>query len=68
MSELSDTDIVALDYDAKIKLLERVAQEILSVKVEFARVSGRYAELRANLQVLKEVKSALQSAIRAESG
>ena len=67
MSDLDDVDFLALDYDAKVKMLQRVAGEILSLKVEFARVSGRYAELRANLQVLKEVKSALQSAIRAEA-
>jgi len=67
LSDLSDVDFLALDYDAKVKMLQRVAGEILSLKVEFARVSGRYAELRANLQVLKEVKSALQSAIRAEA-
>ena len=60
-------DLLALDYDAKVKLLQQIAGEILALKVEFAQVSGRYAELRANLQVLKEVKSALQSAIRAET-
>ena len=60
-------DFLALDYDAKVKVLQMIAGEILALKVEFARVSGRHAELRANLQVLKEVKSALQSAIRAES-
>ena len=58
--------ILALDYDDKVKMLEKVAQEILELKIEFATISGRYAELRAKLQVLKEVKSALQSAIRAE--
>lgn len=63
---LPDTDILALDYDGKVKLLERVTMEMLTLKVEFARVSGRYAELRANIEVLKQVKSALQSAIRAE--
>jgi len=62
----SDIDFLALDYDAKVKMLQQVAGEMLSLKMEFATVSGRYAELRANLQVLKEVKSALQSAIRAE--
>lgn len=67
MSELQDVDIVALDYDGKVKTLQAVANEILRLKVEFAKVSGRFAELRAELQVLKEVKSALQSAIRAES-
>ena len=66
MAELSDVDLVALDYDAKVKLLERVTQELLSLRLEFARSSGQYAELRANLQVLREVKSALQSAIKAE--
>jgi hypothetical protein len=64
---LEDIDIVSLDYDAKVKTLQAVASEILRLKVEFAKVSGRYAEMRAELQVLKEVKSALQSAIRAET-
>ena len=63
---MDDVDLLALDYDGKVKLLERVTQELLSLRLEFATVSGRYAELRANLTVLKEVKSALQSAIKAE--
>ena len=66
-AELGAVELLALDYDAKVKLLQQIAGEILALKVEFAQVSGRYAELRANLQVLKEVKSALQSAIRAET-
>ena len=64
-----DTDkieIASLDYDAKVKLLEKIAQEILNIKVDFAHVSGEYARMRAEMQVLKEVKSALQSALRAE--
>jgi hypothetical protein len=64
---MSQTDLLALDYDGKVKMLERVAQEILSYQIEFAKVSGRYAEIKANIEVLKQVKSALQSAIRAES-
>jgi len=67
LSSLSDTDIIALDYDGKVKLLQRVAGEMLALQVEFAQVSGKYAEMRANLQVLREVKSALQSAIKAET-
>jgi len=66
MSKLSDTDLLALDYDGKVKLLEKVAQELLDLRLEFAQISGRNAELRANIEVLKQVKSALQSAIRAE--
>ena len=67
MTELSDVDLLALDYDGMVKLLERIAYEMLKLQVEFASVSGKYAEMRANIQVLKEVKSALQSAIRAEA-
>ena len=63
---LSDIDLLALDYDAKVKLLEKVTVELLTMRLEFAKVSGKYAEYRANIMVLKEVKSALQSAIRAE--
>ena len=63
---LIDVDLVALDYDAKVKMLERIVGELLGLRLEFASVSGRYAELRANITVLKEVKSALQGAIRAE--
>lgn len=63
---LADADLLALDYDGKCKLLERVIAEFLNLRLEFAQLSGRHAELRANIQVLREVKSALQSAIRAE--
>jgi hypothetical protein len=66
MDDLNDVDLLAIDYDAKVRLLERVAQELLNLRLEYAKVSGRNAELRANVQVLREVKSALQSAIRAE--
>ena len=66
MSDLSKTEIVGLDLDGKVTLLERIAQQMLDLQIEIAPVAGRYAELRANLEVLKQVKSALQSAIRAE--
>jgi len=63
---LSDIDILTLDYAGKITMLERVGQAILHFQLEFAQVSGRYAEIKANLEVLKQVKSAIQSALRAE--
>ncbi|RPJ40113.1 MAG: hypothetical protein EHM35_00475 [Planctomycetaceae bacterium] len=59
-------EIVDLDLDGKIKMLGAVARELLGMKVELAAVSGRHAELKANLAVLSAVKSALQSSIRAE--
>lgn len=64
--KLTDVDLLALDYDSKVKLLEQVTRELLVLRLEYASISGRHAELRANLQVLREVKSALQSAIKAE--
>jgi hypothetical protein len=66
-TNLSQVDILALDYNGKVNLLERVGQEILGYQSEFAKVSGRYSELKANIEVMKQVKSILQSAIRAES-
>jgi len=63
---LSQTDILLLDYDEKIKLLERIAQEVLSYQVEYAEISGRYAEIKANITILKQVTGALQSALKAE--
>jgi len=65
--KLTKEEYINLDYDGKVKLLEKVMAELLDLRMEFAEVSGRHAELRANMQVLKEVKSALQSAIRAEA-
>lgn len=67
MSDISQVDILALDYGGKVQLLERVGQEMINTQVEFAQVSGRYAELKANIEVLKQVKSVLQSSIKAES-
>lgn len=66
MSDLADVDLISLDYDAKCKLLERIIGELLALRLEYAQISGRAAELRANMQVLREVKSALQTAIKAE--
>ena len=64
--DLENLEIVGLDLDIKIKLLETIAQQLLGLQAEFASISGRFAELKASITVLKEVKSALQSAIRAE--
>jgi hypothetical protein len=66
-SHLSQTDLLSLDYGGKVELLERVTQELLDLRLEYASISGKAAELRANIEVLKQVKSALQSAIRAEA-
>ncbi len=67
VDRLAKTDILALDYGGKVDLLDRVGQEILDLQIEFSNVAGKYAELKARLEVLKQVKSVLQSSIRAEA-
>lgn len=65
-ARLPKSEILGMDLDGKVKMLERIADQMLELQVELSHVAGRNAELRANLEVLKQVKSALQSAIRAE--
>ena len=55
-----------LTYGQKVRMLEDIIRELLELVQEFAPVAGRYAELKAQITVRKEIKSALQSAIRAE--
>lgn len=63
---LSRTDLIEMDLVQKMSLLDNVTQEMLDLRVEWAEISGRYMELKSTLALLGEVKSALQSAIRAE--
>lgn len=65
-TSLEQADLLALDYAAKVSLLEAVVRELLSKRIEYAKIAGQYAELRADIQVLTQVKSALQSAIKAD--
>ena len=60
------SEIAGLSYGDRILMLERVCEEILDLKVEYANIAGKNAQIKANMEVLKQVKSALQSAIRAE--
>jgi len=62
----SKSTIAGLSYGDKILMLEKICDEILDLKVEYAEIAGKNATIRANLEVLKQVKSALQSAIKAE--
>ena len=66
-SDLKREEIRGMDLDSKIKMLEAIADKILDLQIEFSTVAGRYAELRAQMEVYKQVKSALQSAIKAET-
>ena len=60
------SEILALDYDQKIKMLESLAQELLNQRVEFANLSGEYYRAKTEIQVLNSAIKAIQSAIRAE--
>jgi len=55
-----------LSYNDKVLMLENIVIELQELVQEFAPVAGRYAELKAQVTVHKEIKSALQSALRAE--
>ena len=63
---LNDFDALSLDLDGKVKLLDRVCNELVRTGVKFAKISGEYNQLKAEMDVLKNAKSALQSSIKAE--
>ena len=78
MSELTMNDpikdIYALEYSEKVRLLELTVAEMVSIKGELAQKSSEYFTIKAEFdtikmqfEYLKELKSGLQSAIRAES-
>ena len=59
-------EIAGLAYGQKVLMLEKICDELLDIKVEYADIAGKNATMKAKLEVLKQVKSALQSSIRAE--
>lgn len=71
MSELKDPlalspdEMLALDYGQKQDLLLMIAGRVLQLKTEFVEVSGRYAEIKAELDAYKHVSSMIQSELKA---
>ena len=59
-------EILKLDYGQKIEMVETLAQELLNKRVEFAELSGKYYQAKADIQVLNSAIKAIQSALRAE--
>jgi hypothetical protein len=66
-------NIYSLDYDTKVKLLEQTVAEMVKMKEELANKSKTYFQAKAEYDTmnkqydyLKELKSGLQSAIKAE--
>jgi len=66
--DLTPSEVVALDYGQKQALLMLIAGRTLELKTEYVQVSGRYAEIRAELDALKHASSVVQSALKAEQG
>ena len=74
MAELKPTDnIYAYTYDEKVKLLEQVVNEMVQMKQDIAdksaiffQVKAEYDTINKKFDYLKELKSGLQTAIKAE--
>jgi len=56
-----------MEYIEKQKELERVIAQLIELEMPFAELSGEYFKMKARIQTLKELKSALQSSLKAES-
>ena len=63
--DVTPAEMVALDYGQKQDLLLMIAGRVLELKNEFVQVSGRYAEIKAELDALKHVSSMIQSELKA---
>lgn len=64
-ADLSQTDLLSLDYGQKQDTLLAIGQRMLDLKTEFVTISGRYAEIKAELDMLKHVKQVIQSDLKA---
>lgn len=63
----NNISVVGMNYYEKQELLDAVTQEMLQMRVEYAQVTGRYQQLKAEIQILREVKLALQSSLKSGS-
>ena len=63
--DLSSTDLLALDYGQKQDMLLLIAQRMLDLKTDLIKVSGRYAEMKAEIDMLKHAGQFIQSELKA---
>lgn len=66
IERLTREELLSLDYEELQRLLALVLDEMLNIHEQLPEVEARYRELRAQERVLSEVKSMLQSLIRAQ--
>ena len=64
-ADLSQTDLLSLDYGQKQDIMLSIGQRMLDLKTEFVTISGRYAEIKAELETLRHVKQIIQSDLKA---
>ena len=64
-SDLSQTELLSLDYGQKQDTMLVIGQRMLDLRSEYVTISGRYAEIKAELDMLKHVKQILQSDLKA---
>jgi hypothetical protein len=63
--DLSSTDLLELDYGQKQDVLLMIAQRMLDIKTELVTVSGKYAEIKAEIDMLKHAGQLIQSELKA---
>ena len=66
VERLSRDELLELDYESLQQLLAMVCDEMLDIHEKLPAIEAQYRELRAQERVLAEVKSMLQSLIRAQ--
>ena len=56
-----------MEFAEKMAELESIVLELRELQVPFAEISAEYSRMRAQINVLKERKSAIQSALKYEA-
>lgn len=60
-------EYLQMDFAEKMQRLEQVIAELDDLSVEYAEISAKYNRTKARIQILKEIKSALQTALKYEA-
>jgi len=61
---LSKEELLHLDHQALLEMLMVIGNELVDLGVELTEIEPEYRRVKAEIAVLKEVKSVVQSATR----
>jgi hypothetical protein len=64
--QMSKEDMIALDYDGKAKLLQAIASELLDRRTDNAKIEALRAYIKADIYILVQMKSAVQTSMKVE--